>query len=109
MVCDQMIDRNTNQLMVWTYDHVAKQYRVFSLGQDRIPVVGQATINADKWTAIAGFEQEGRRFQIRTVTDFSQPGSYTDRQEHSEDGGLALDAGQPRTGYQGAIGNHAEE
>lgn len=44
-------------------------------------------INANTWTAIADFEQNDERFQIRTVTDFSRLASYTDRQEHSEDGG----------------------
>lgn len=88
VICDQIINEHTKQLLVISYDNRAKEYRMTSLGQARPPVIQTATVKDLVWTITGTYKQDGKTMFIRGTTDFSESGVYRDKQEHSEDGGV---------------------
>lgn len=87
VVCDQMINGKTNQLLILTYDSADKIYRASSLGTDRDPVVGRATINGKIWTTSGEFDSNGKKTLIKDMVDFSHTDYRSDTEMVSDDGG----------------------
>jgi hypothetical protein len=91
VICDQLLNGQTRQLLVISFDSSKNIYRMNSLGTSREPVVQTATVRDKVWTVTGSFVENGQTYAIRGTTDFREPGIYHDKQEHSEDGGVQLD------------------
>lgn len=87
IVCDQLLNDKTRQLLIISFDEPTHTYRMTSLGLSREPVIQTATVKGKIWTVNGTFVEAGKTYLIRGTTDFSEPDVYHDRQEHSEDGG----------------------
>jgi len=87
VVCDQTINGKTNQLLILTYDMADNTYRVSSLGTDRDPVVGRATLNGKIWTTRGEFDSNGKKTLIKNIVDFSHNDYRVDSEMVSDDGG----------------------
>jgi len=91
LICEQQITDSTGkhiQLSIFSYNSKDGNYTISSMaGPGRTPWNGTLTIEGNIWTYPGGFERDGKKIQIRTINDFSVPGTETFKTEFSEDGG----------------------
>lgn len=88
VVCDQMINGETNQLMILAWDSTSRSYRITSVGTERDPVLAHGLVNGHVWINTGEFDKDGKKIMVETTVDFSRPGHYTDEEKISEDKGV---------------------
>jgi hypothetical protein len=85
-VCDQFVNGESKDLMVFTYDPKEDSYHSYSVpaggGEGGS---GKLLINGNVWTFPWDREEDGKIFHFRVVNVFTTPGSIEYRQEFSDD------------------------
>lgn len=91
LICEQLItDANGKhtQLSIYSYNAKDGNYNITSMaGPGRQPWNGTVIIKGAIWTYPGGYEADGKKVEIRTVNDFSVPGTESFKTEFSDDGG----------------------
>jgi hypothetical protein len=90
MICDHQMDGPSgkrNDLSVYTYNQADKSYKFCSFDHSGVPTTTPLTIQGNIWSYDREGEQDGRKFQIKTINDFSKPGVVTWNTRFSADGG----------------------
>jgi hypothetical protein len=90
MICDHLMDGHSgkrNDLSVYTYNQADKSYKFCGFDRTGVPSTTPLTIQGSIWSYDREGEQDGKKFQIKTINDFSKPGVVTWNTKFSADGG----------------------
>lgn len=91
LVCEQHITDPAGahtQLSIYSYNAKDDNYTITSMaGPGKQPWNGTVIINGNIWTYPGGYEDDGKKIEIRTINDFSVPGVESFKTEFSDDGG----------------------
>ncbi len=90
LICDQTIagkDGRVDSLSVYTHSETEKKFKFYGIGQGGNPRTPPLTIDGNVWTYGGGFEDKGKRIEIRTTNEFVSSTKVRWRTEFSEDGG----------------------
>jgi len=91
LICEQSISDSSGkhvQLSIFSYNSKDNNYTINSMaGPGKQPWNGTFMINGNLWTYPGGFEEKGKKIEVRTTNDFSVPGTETFKSEFSADGG----------------------
>jgi len=91
LICEQLITDSGGkhtQLSIFSYNSKDGNYTISSMaGAGKQPWNGTVTINGSIWTYPGGYEADGKKVEIRTINDFSVPGTESFKTEFSDDGG----------------------
>src|SRR5262249_18781967 len=90
LLCDQIIDTpdgKMNSLSVYTYSENEKAFKFYGLDKDGKPRTTNLTVKGTLWTYAGGFENNGKRTDIRTMNIFTSPDKVLWHTEFSTDGG----------------------
>jgi hypothetical protein len=91
LICEQLITDSSGkhtQLSIFSYNSKDGNYTISSMaGPGKQPWNGTVIINGNIWTYPGGYEGNGKKVEIRTINDFSVPGTESFKTEFSDDGG----------------------
>lgn len=91
LICEQIITDSLGQhtqLSIYSYNSKDGNYTITSMaGPGKPPWNGTVIINGTIWTYPGGYEANGKKIAIRTINDFSVPGTESFKTEMSDDGG----------------------
>ncbi len=91
LVCEQQVHMGgavNDQLTVYGYDSAAGKYYYSNFqGKSAGASTGMLEIDGNLWTYNSSFEKDGKRNQIRTTNEFTDPKTEVFKVNFSEDGG----------------------
>ncbi len=90
MICDHLFSGprgKSDDITIYTYNASDKSYKFYNVDQSGTPRDTPMTIEDNIWTYDSEIEKDGKKILIKTVNDFSKPGTVTWNTKYSDDAG----------------------
>jgi hypothetical protein len=90
MICDHLFSGprgKSDDISIYTYNSADKSYKFYNVDQSGTARNTPMTIEGNIWTYSSEMEKDGKKILIKTINDFSKPGTVTWNTKYSDDAG----------------------